>query len=382
MNAQDTRITRARTALLLDHPWFGSLALRLKIEASDAIDSMQTNGTILRYSPTWASERTDAELRGVIAHEVLHCALGHPYRMNGRTGKKWNQACDYAINPLLLADGFALPGAPLVSDEYKDMSAEQIYAALPADDDDDTPGGTSDQPGQIESPGEPGDGQDADSPADGESTMTAVDWQIAAEQAAMVAKRAGKMPGDVDRALGDSIQPRTDWRSLLRRFVEQTVPSDYSWTQPNRRYIAAGLYLPGVVKQNTPRLGVAIDTSGSVDQTLLDLFASELASIVQETRPVAVDVVYCDSDVQGFESFTADDPIELHAKGGGGTMFQPALDWFAAADEPPAAIIYLTDLESYEPSLTDPGIPVLWATAEHVRLTGQFGETIRLSAWE
>src|SRR5207244_3632167 len=103
-----------------------------------------------------------------------------------------------------------------------------------------------------------------------------------------------------------------------------TTPSDYSWTSPNRRYVAAGVYLPGTVKENTPRLALAIDTSGSIGQEMLDTFAAELSAIMLETRPAAIDVLYCDSRIQGdVETFTPDDgEITLTPRGGGGTRFQ------------------------------------------------------------
>jgi hypothetical protein len=45
------RIRKARTALLLDHPFFGSLLFRLKSEECRSIPTMATNGVVLRYNP-------------------------------------------------------------------------------------------------------------------------------------------------------------------------------------------------------------------------------------------------------------------------------------------------------------------------------------------
>jgi len=43
------RIRKARTALLLDHPFFGSLLFRLKGEECRSIPTMATNGVVLDY---------------------------------------------------------------------------------------------------------------------------------------------------------------------------------------------------------------------------------------------------------------------------------------------------------------------------------------------
>lgn len=47
----EVRIQRARTSLLLDHPFFGSLLFRLKWREASSIDTMATDGVSLFYTP-------------------------------------------------------------------------------------------------------------------------------------------------------------------------------------------------------------------------------------------------------------------------------------------------------------------------------------------
>ncbi|MGI8552469.1 MAG: vWA domain-containing protein [Dehalococcoidia bacterium] len=381
------RITRARSHLLLDQPWFGAISLRLKvIEDAGATQTMSTDGSRLVFDPAWVAERTDAELMAVIAHEVLHCALLHPYRVGQRDLKRWNLACDYAINPLLVQQGFRLPEGTANDPQYAGLSAETIYARLDRDGhqppSDGDPGGLQPQPDFTRAPQPETKAtrpEQAHMQQPVPERMSAVDWQIAAEQATAVARKAAKIHGDTERAIKQARRFATDWRAILRQFVEQTTPTDYSWASPNRRHIANGLYLPGVVRENMPRLAVAIDTSSSIGQDLLDLFAAELTAILHEARPEALDVVYCDTRIQAVETFGADDPIvELHPRGGGGTRFQPVFDHFA--DNPPAGLIYFTDLEG--PAPQEPDYPVLWATTETSTRPAPFGEAVRVTPWE
>ncbi len=102
------KLTRARTQLLLSHPFFGALCLRLKLFPA-AISTMATDGRRIAYGPKFVASLTPAELEGVLAHEVMHCALAHHCRRGTRDLKLWNQAADYAINYLLVANGFTLP---------------------------------------------------------------------------------------------------------------------------------------------------------------------------------------------------------------------------------------------------------------------------------
>lgn len=420
-------LTRSRIRLLTDGkaPWFATLALHLRPveDAATAQGTMATDGTHLYYDPAWVAAQRAAKLMYVWAHEVLHCALLHPWRMRGLDARLAGDAADHVVNNLLADAGWTLPEDALCDRQYKGMAFEQVYALLrrqqrespPAggsdgDQDQDEPGssqsgsgqdaaqdGAQEQPragGIVPAPAG-GDGDDGDDEAKGEQGaagaagtaqdapegMTQSEWQIAAEEAALAARRAGTMPGGIDRAMAEARRVSTDCWEVLREFVAQTQPSDYSWARPNRRFVHQGLYLPGVVKENMPTIGVVVDTSSSVDQPLLDLFGWHIGSIMDEYQPEALHVIYCDTQVHHSETFLPGDTVKLNAKGGGGTLFQPALDWFSQQDEPPACVIYLTDLYGenlggYGP--TEPDYPVLWATTPASTQPAPFGERIVL----
>ena len=124
------RIQKARTTLLLDHPFFGSLLFRLKGREQRSIPTMATDGESLYYNPEFVDTLNSATLAGVLAHEVMHPALQHHVRRSGRDPRRWNEACDYAINPLLLDAGLSLPDGVLVDHRFRGMSAEQIRQRL------------------------------------------------------------------------------------------------------------------------------------------------------------------------------------------------------------------------------------------------------------
>jgi len=370
-------MTRARTRLLLEQPWFGSLAMRLEILADDTIPTLATNGSVLKYNPSFVDKQTGAHMLGIMAHEVLHCALLHPYRRGSRDPLRWNIACDYAINPLILGAGMFLPDNVLLDAQYNGLSADVIYAKLT----DVTPemAERSHGTGTVEDgPKEP-----QASPEGIQQGMTADDWAIAGNQATAVTKASGNTPGDVARAAKRAHDKTEDWRTVLHEFVEHQQPSDYSWSSPNRRHIAGGLYLPGIVKENLGRLGIGVDTSGSISQAVLDCFASEVTGIMHEARPSAVEVVYCDHEIQHTEEFTPDDAeIKLAMHGGGGTRFQPVFDHFNGADDPPAALLYFTDLENGHEKLTEPDYPVLFVTGKDCTEIPPFGRVIRIDLYD
>ena len=125
----EQKLVRARTQLLLNHPFFGTLCVRLKLMPG-SVPTMATDGRRIVYNPTFVEELKSPELEGVLAHEVLHCALAHHCRRGQREPELWNEAADYAVNPILLASGVVLPAGVLVDPAFANLSAEEIYARL------------------------------------------------------------------------------------------------------------------------------------------------------------------------------------------------------------------------------------------------------------
>jgi len=389
---------------------------------SGDLPTMATDGSRIVYNPTFVSALSPAELEGTLAHEVLHCSLGHHCRRSERDPALWNQATDYAINPILITNGFSLPAGALIDPAFDNLSAEEIYARLlqkasvragQNQADQQAPGsarasgspsgplrgsapetsnGSSPQSvseyggGEVaagrseEEPGGFGEVWDA-SDEDGQPASPAEmrrqehEWSIATEQALRATKSCGCEPAGLERPLSESRQSQQDWRAILRDFVAATTPADYRWTPPNRRYIASGLYLPSVERQDVGEIVIAVDTSGSIGRLELEQFAGEIAAISEEVRPEAIHVVYCDAAVQSVQQLAASEPVQLQPKGGGGTDFRPAFDWVTENGITPACFIYLTDLccDSF-PEV--PEYPVLWVTDS--RRIAPFGETIRI----
>ena len=67
------QLSRARIQLLLNQPFFGALTLRLKLEEGPVL-TMATDGRRIIYNAEFVAKLKPAELEGVLAHEVMHCA--------------------------------------------------------------------------------------------------------------------------------------------------------------------------------------------------------------------------------------------------------------------------------------------------------------------
>ncbi|MFC5862092.1 VWA-like domain-containing protein [Acidicapsa dinghuensis] len=391
-------IQKARTGLLLDHPFFGTLLFRLQGQERRSIKTMATDGVSLFFNPDFVAGLTQTELRGTLAHEVMHPALQHHTRRGNRSKERWNMACDYAINPLLMDAGLTLPQGVLIDRRFQGMSAEQIYNLIESEENVQQRPGTEDQQGDPrdgagaggernigdESPDTPGGvGQvlDAPQPEPGTEEQTpeeqARDWKIAVEQAETLAKLAGKAPAGLQRTLDAGTDAAVDWGELLRRLWSETTPADYSWMRPSRRHVWNGLYLPGVIREGVGEVAIAVDCSGSISKRQLGLFEAAARSILEGQRPSRVYVLYFDAVVHRVDTYEAGEPIRLTPVGGGGTRFEPCFEWLDEQGIVPQTMVFLTDLEGSFPR-EEPMYPVLWASTS--KLAAPFGQVIPMAA--
>ncbi len=382
------KMQKARIALILQEPFFGALLLNLKsMEDRDGkvCETMATDGKSLWWHTAFVDSLSEREVKTVLAHEVLHCALLHPLRRGTREPKRWNIACDHAVNLQLedcneMARGkgktepFPWPKLEIFCDtDFAGISAEEIYNRLPRDGGNDENGqGTSGKGSQGDSEGM---GGVRDVPGDeAEKKEQEASWKVAMVQAVAAAKMAGNLPAGIKRLVDDTLHPPARWQDILRELVQDRANDDYSWTRPNPRYAHTGFILPSLYSQRLGRIAVAVDTSGSIDEELLNRFLGELEGICAECRPSSVTLIDCDTEVNSVRECDPSDPLPRDFAGGGGTDFRPVFE--RVAEDPPVCLIYFTDLDGTFPE-HEPSFPVFWATYNTGK-TAPFGVTVKL----
>lgn len=383
------RLIRLRTGLLQNEPFFGVLALNLALLEDTSCETAWVDGVSLGYNPEFIRSISDEKVRGVLVHEVLHVAGKHPWRRQGREPRRWNEACDFAINPIVEQAGYKLPEGCLLEQKYVGHYAEYIYDLLknqeedkkdnkqqksdsnqnqPSNSDDksndskksddkskeEPQGGQSQEQGEDDSsdkengseensPSSPKDGKSEgnrkkqltevrDAPEGTEKELDAK-WDGIIRNAARTAanSKQGFKPGKgLIKFLQMSLTAKVNWTEELWEFFKANMEkSDYTMTRPSSRYLSYDLYLPSMRSQSAGPMVVAIDTSGSmiVEETLNKLFA-ELRAIIEDVKPSIVYVLYVDAKVQEVREFYPGDYLEVDAvKGGGGTSFVPAFEW-------------------------------------------------------
>lgn len=377
MSDVENKLAAARTRLILDKPFLGALVLRLPLKAAEWCRTTATDARAFYYNPRWIESLNGSQVQFALAHEALHCALGHFARRGHRVRRKWDIACDLAINPLLVDEGLAPPVEAFVLDVYRGMAAEEIYPCI--DDNDNETESMDDHlwdPGN-ESEGDQGGQGSAPAPLTAqEKEQLQQQWQRHLAAAAQRAREAGKLSGSLARLTEAALAAQVSWRALLAQYLSQAARDDYTWQRPSRR---EGDVIWPSLRSHSGDIHVAIDVSGSVTEQDLAEFLGELNAL-KGTTPVRITLFACDSDLAAGAPWTFEPWDELRLPqqfaGGGGTSFAPVFDWIARHGQQPDTLLYFTDADGEFPKEA-PNYPVLWLVKGKAPVP--FGRRIQLN---
>ncbi|MCK4675973.1 MAG: hypothetical protein KAT61_08640 [Gammaproteobacteria bacterium] len=400
----EKKLATARTRLILDKPFLGALVLRLPMLAGDPkwCETTFSDGKTFYYNNDYIDALDQEQTQFALSHEALHCALSHFHRRGHRVKYRWDLACDYAVNPLLINDGLKPTPDAMFLREYEGLTAEEIYPCLEDNDNDgerdlekqkksDEADNDEDQQSQqgnagggkkkekendeqIDDRSEDQAEQDKDQDAAGKGGLAAqpaglssqeednlsLQWEQRLAGAAQQALQSGKLEGEMARMVDHLLQPKLPWRMLLARYMSATAREDYSYSRPSSRRGDPAVY-PSM-RSNETSIVVAVDTSGSIDQQEIQQFISEIDAIKSQVR-ASVTLLTCDSKLnygcpwkfEAWDTFQFD--VEI--RGGGGTNFRPVFEWVEEQDRAPDLLVYFTDAEGVFPEV-EPYFPVTW----------------------
>ena len=128
-----SKISQAKAKLLVDYPYFGTLASKLELVLNDDIQAFKSDGKKLEYSSDFLLHAELSELEFVLANGAMHSVLAHDKRKHNRSGWLWQMATDIAINDMLIENGLNMPQDAQYRIRFKGMYAEEIYAELKDD---------------------------------------------------------------------------------------------------------------------------------------------------------------------------------------------------------------------------------------------------------
>ena len=402
------RLVRARVRLALAHPFLATALMRLplcEVVGQGWCATAATDGYHIFYNPDWIAGLDDPSLRGLLAHEVLHVLFAHPARHGGREARVWNWACDFAINGLLVEQGFVLPAGGLISRAFAGQTAEEIYQRLL---DEAKSGGPQrvNAAGRLRDPsqgagGEPGSATLSESaiPVAGADLIDTDDPRVRpyrtpdapdSEQAEALrrelradaqARLSGDLAGSFASLCSAADEARVNWRGLLRDRLTERIKGDWMSYPFSKRHVHRGLFMPSPGMAVPGHIVFAIDTSGSMSDAVLGEIVAELRAF-REAFPCRTTVIQADTVVQSVTQFEAMDGMEipqrLQVRGRGGTDFRAVFEW-VAREAPDATVLYATDGAGRFPA-SAPANAVIWLATHRRPMQVPFGAVVPVRA--
>ena len=382
--------------LLMSEPFYAALSRRIEKKRNDAIPTAGVRVTEdghleLCYNAKFFEGLTDAQRQGVLIHEFSHIVFEHltgrlpdslagvmqsqkPTPEQAQEFKLWNIAADLAINWHIGADKLpescCIPGGKMFEDFEGGLSAEIYFEMLKKKIEDNEDQQENEEGAEQGQSGQGGSGGSSVTPFDpdncgqfddheqwGQGEMSPEEQQaldIAKERikdairdaaSEATSKGWGSVSSSCRKEIIERLASKVDWRKVLRYFVKTSQRASKRSTPKrlNRRYAYVH---PGRKVNRTANIAISIDQSGSVSDSMLAAFYSELNKLADIATFTVIP----------FDTRVAEDKIYIWKKGEsrkrervmyGGTCFNAPTEYVNKGDFD--GHIILTDMEAPKP---------------------------------
>lgn len=381
-------IDNIKRKLLVKYPSFGSVLANMNYVENSNCPTAGTDGNTIYYNPNFINDLTEDEKTFVFAHEIAHVALNHIYRSEGKDKRLWNIAADAVINANLMQDGLPLIEGGINIPEAINYDVESYYEKLLKEQENNNQNQNDNQNSKSNSNGSNNEGspsqsssyddkfddmnvghdshsmwddtinnkknnngdgkiqEDTESKSKKDETIKKLSDQGEKKTFSENKKEKQKLLEELKNSLskqstsadnttdynvikfddiGKSL-PLIDWRRYLREAIKLNV----DWSYKNAT-IEDGIVTPHLEKIPQPETEILLDTSGSIDETLLKNFLRECKNILKTSK---VKVGCFDTKFYGFQEIRNENDIDnMEFVGRGGTNFDTAVNAFSRRTE-------------------------------------------------
>ena len=391
-------IDSIKRRLLVKYPFFGSVVANSNFIAEPAIETAGTDGTTIYYNPNFIESITNEEQTFVFAHEICHIAFNHIFRSEGKDKELWNIATDSIINAFLKQDGLPMVEGGVDIPDAINYDAEEMYKKLLEEKkqqkqqdvghdthsmwDNAIKKKRQEQQSQSQQLDEKQNEEQEKKRNEEIKKLTELGEKEAFKQNKIARKKQleelrealaskshghGSITNSERRNITDigMSEPLIDWRRLLK----EAVKYDVDWSYRNAG-IEDGVVTAYLEEMPRPETEIVLDTSGSINETLLRNFLRECKNILQTSK---VKVGCFDTQFYGFaEIKDVSDIDNLKFYGGGGTDFDVAINAFTRRVENK---IIFTDGYADMPSTP---IDAIWIVFGGIKINPVGGKVIHI----
>ena len=357
---RDSRAERARQWFINSYPLLGAMAASFTVyedphlcqRMAISVAAVHEERREIYINP--GAGLTERECRFVMAHELLHVGLRHSARSEGRDHFLWNVACDYVINGWLIEMEVGdVPTVGLLHDPaLKGESAESVYDRIATD------LRLARRLCTLRGIGRGDMLEPSDDAWRNRAAGVELDEFCRRAMANGLTYHQdhcrGILPAGLIEEINALAHPPIRWDVALARWFDHHFPPlerVRSYAYPSRRQdstpdIPRPRYVPLPDDGQLRTFGVVLDTSGSMDRSLLGKALGAIASYAIAHDVPAARVVFCDAAAHD-QGYLAPGTIggRVKVRGRGGTVLQPGVDLIEQAEDFPkdGPLLVITD---------------------------------------
>lgn len=390
--------------LLQTEPFFAHFILNCNVKFTDSEKVCPTAGVgiankevQLIINNAFFNSLSIEECCAVLKHEVMHLCFGHVSKMPDASDKLLlNIAMDTCINQYITG----LPKEAMTLDKFKQVvknsnvaamqTHEYYYSMLLAKKEEAKKqiekmlgdGSLAD----IDSHDGFGDGEDTkdgqgngEGKGNGEADIHSIIRDSVVKdilKKAASSAGAGNVPSSLQKLVEEAYTKHIiPWQQILRNFISRhsSVSRQPTRKRTNRRW---GHVLPGHKKKKELVIGVCVDTSGSMSDSMFSQAMDEIVGAVSQAK--LAHLVYADCEVQHTTKLDKNSVKKLDKTrhGNGGTAYQPAIT--KCKELGCDVIIYVGDMDTAD-TPDNPGVPFLWVSiGGNTSKPGNFGTMLAI----
>ncbi|MFD3593598.1 VWA-like domain-containing protein [Nocardia sp. NPDC058640] len=356
------KLYAARLHAVSARPYLATALYALHIVESPAVRTMGVDKYWRCYvSPAFVNHTSVEELASILVHEVSHLLREHHARsdryadthdLSGPAERlRMNIAADAEINDDAFGDGLVVPDGAVTPGTLGLLAGGLMEDYL----DQFTFARGAQQLGWLDcGSGADGSAREWDLGPDGADGLSEQEREgVRFRVAQGIVGNPGNAPQGWRRWADQALHPPQPWRDLLGAALRAAVSApgvgeDYTYGRPARRSASVpGVVLPSL-RRTPPRVGVVIDTSGSVSDAELGSALLEVAAITRAVggRRDLITVFSCDAAAHIAYPLCQAESMSLI--GGGGTDLRTGFT--KALRTRPDVIAVLTDGQTPWPS--------------------------------
>jgi len=386
----------AEMRLAWETPFHGHNLAMMHMGPNPSIPTMRigkVNGAIkIEFSPEFTADLTIRQAAAVLKHEIHHLVFGHLCHSREAFPNSMARTIAEEVSVNEWIDASDLPGQPVLLEHFPELkpgqSFEERYRILSSMNFESDP-----RVARLEDEAEI---REASSPTISSSDVARMAGAAVADLGAEKASKG--MPGGKQQAIlrgmshgteagglaslvqATSGKPVVPWAARLRRFLGadsgKVVPT---YSRPSRRHLALAGLVPGrETKPQNPRVMLAVDSSGSMTDSVLAEIHREILGIIPHAE---VWLVQFDTIVQEVRRLSPSEIVKgLVFRGRGGTDFRPPLSHKLIQRIKPAWVILFTDGHGVAPP-EPPKCRLAWVLCGfRPQAPASYGEIIPLAA--